>query len=216
MCALMVSVADVGIESPNMRWPGQKQTSPVFLQSVNMDQIQQSILDREGGPSGQGGEYKTFTPSAEPHGILRSESRAGLGRSTSRSSTKKVDFSLGVKDIASGDDSGDVFEDNNRNTPSIQLMRVLEEEEQEQEQERRDEFARTTSRDSSVGRNSGVGGAVNRHRSRSGSTVSHRNRFFGGRSRSSHDLESGEGPSSRVRRTSRDESARDSIEMGRL
>ena len=213
MCALMVSVADVGIESPNMRWPGQKQTSPVFLQSVNVDQIQQSILDREGGPSGQGGEYKTFAPPAEPHGILRSESRAGLGRSTSRSSTKKVDFSLGVKDIASGDDSGDVFEDNNRNAPSIQLMRVLEEE--EQEQERRDEPARTTSRDSSDGRNLGVGGAVNKRRSRSGSTVSHRNRFFGG-SRSSHDLESGEGPSSLVRRTSRDESARDSIEMGRL
>jgi len=212
----MVSVADVGIESPNMRWPGQRQTSPVFLQSVNADQIQQSVLDREGGPSGHGGEYKTFAPPAEPHGILRSESRAGLGRSTSRSSTKKVDFSLGVKDIASGDDSGDVFEDNHRNAPSIQLMRVLEEEEEEREQERRGERASATSRDSSISRNPGVGGALNRRRSGSGSRVSHRNRFFGGRNRNSHDLEGGEGPSSLVRRTSRDGSARDNIEMGRL
>jgi len=212
----MVNVVDVGIESPNMRWPGQKQTSPVFLQSVNADQIQQSVLDREGGPSEHGGEHEAFAPPAEPHGILRSDSRAGLGRSTSRGSTKKVDFSLGVKDIASSDDSGDVFEDNHRNTPSIQLMRVLEEEEEEREHERRDGLARTTSRDSSIGRGSGVGGALNRRRSGSGNRVSHRNRFFGGRSRSSHDLEGGEGPSSLVRRTSRDGSARESIEMGRL
>ncbi|RPB02302.1 hypothetical protein L873DRAFT_1673852 [Choiromyces venosus 120613-1] len=217
MCALMVSVADVGIESPNMRWPGQKHTSPVFLQSVNADQIQQSVLDREGGPSKQDGEYKTFAPPVEPHGILRSESRGGLGRSTSRSSNKKVDFSLGVKDIASGDDSGDVFEDvNQRNIPSIQLMRVLEEEEEHQ-QERRDELARTTSSDSGIDRNPGMGGrAANRQRSGSGSVVTHRNRFFGGRSRSSVDLEGGEGPSSPVRRTSRDGSAGGSVEMGRL
>ncbi|PWW79266.1 hypothetical protein C7212DRAFT_272790 [Tuber magnatum] len=215
MCALMVSVADVGIESPNMRWPGQRQTSPVFLQSVNADQIQQSVLDREGGPGGQSGDYRTFAPPAEPHGILRSESRASLGRSSSRNSGRKVDFSLGVKDMAPGDDSGDVFDDNHRNVPSIQLMRVLEEEE-EQGQERRDELAKTTSRDGSIDRNPGIGGAVGRRRSGSGSVVSRRNRFFGGRSRSSIDLEGGEGPSSPVRLTSRNGSARDSIEMGRL
>ncbi|CAZ85064.1 unnamed protein product [Tuber melanosporum] len=213
MCALMVSAADLGIESPNMRWPGQKQTSPVFLQSVNADQIQQSVLDRDGGPSGKGGEYRTFAPPAEPHGILRSESRAGLGRSASRGSTKKVDFSLGVKDIAPSDDSGDVFEDNRRNIPAIQLMRVLEEEEG---QERRDALSRTTSRDSSIDRNPGMGGAVNRRRSGSGSIASYGNRFFGGRSRNSIDLEGGEGPSSPVRWTSRGGSARDSIEMGRM
>lgn len=49
ICALMVSVAEVGIESPNMRWPGQKSTQPVFLQSVNADQLQQSVLDRGDG-----------------------------------------------------------------------------------------------------------------------------------------------------------------------
>ncbi|CUS08611.1 unnamed protein product [Tuber aestivum] len=217
MCALMVSIADVGIESPNMRWPGQRKTSPVFLQSVNADQIQQSVLDREGGASEQGGDYRTFAPPAEPHGILRSESRGSLGRSGSRSSAKKVDFSLGVKDLASSDDSGDVFYDGRRNVPSIQLVRVLEEEEEEgQGQERRDELARTTSRDSSIDRSPGIGGGVNRRRSGSGSVVSRRNRFFGGRSRNSIDLEGGEGPSSPVRLAPRDGSARDSTEMGRL
>lgn len=196
MCALMVSVAEVGIESPNMRWPGQKSTQPVFLQSVNTDQLQQSVLDRDSGDSKHTGDYKPFVP-AGAAGILRSDSGAGeigrstsLGRSASRGSaygqSKKVDFSLGVKDIASSDDSGDVFEDR-RKMQHVPMIRVLEEREKEEQEEAA--LARTTSRTSSEHGS----GFLRRHRAGSGSIVSHRNRFLGSKRSSvdAPDLETG-------------------------
>lgn len=190
MCALMVSVTEVGIESPNMRWPGQKSTQPVWLQSVNADQMQQSVLDPNTGPN-----YKPFTPTeAGPSGsILRSDSRASemgraasLNRSASRGSAfaqlKKVDFSLGVKDMASSDVSGDVFEDR-RKTQRVPMVRVLEEREREEEEA---SLARSTSRTSAEHRP----GFMRRHRAGSGSVVSHQNRFFGN-SVDAPDLETG-------------------------
>lgn len=162
MCALMVSVAEVGIESPNMRWPGQKSTQPVWLQSVNADQMQQSVLDRGTGPERPDADYNPFIPGASPSGsILRSNSRTSdmgrtgslnrntsLNRSTSRGSaygqSKKVDFSLGVKDMVSSDVSGDVFEDR-RKMQRVPMVRVLEEREREEEEA---VLARSTSRTS--------------------------------------------------------------------
>ncbi|KAH8145086.1 uncharacterized protein LAJ45_10866 [Morchella importuna] len=174
MCALMVAVDDVGIESPNMRWPGQKSSHPVFLQSVNNDQLQQSVLDRGAGPDKQDGD-------------------TSIGRSSSRSGSKKVDFSLGVKDIASSDDSGDVFEDR-RKQQHIPMVKVLEEREREEAAEAAEaeaELARTTSRSSSEYRG-GEGFQRRRAGSAGGSVVSHRNRFFGARKRSV-DVETGAG-----------------------
>lgn len=202
MCALMVSVAELEIESPNMRWPGQKPSAPLILQSLNVDQIYQSVLDRgrdPDNPPSHHGDYKTSIPPATEsggHSILRSESRGGLSRSRSRSGGKKVDFSLGVQDIASSDDSGDVFDDNQRgNAQSIHLMRVLE----EVEEERDDETVKNASRGSSFDR--GTSGVMSRRRSRSASVVSHRGRLFGGRRSSTEadDVERGvatAGPSS--------------------
>jgi len=53
MCALMCNVAELDIESPNMRWPGQKASMPMYLQSVQADQLQQSVLDRDALPNTQ-------------------------------------------------------------------------------------------------------------------------------------------------------------------
>lgn len=201
MCALMVSVAEVGIESPNMRWPGQKSTQPVWLQSVNADQMQQSVLDRGTGPENPDADYKPFIPAgASPSGsILRSNSRTSdmgrtgslnrttsLNRSTSRGSayglSKKVDFSLGVKDMASSDVSGDVFEDR-RKMQRVPMVRVLEEREKEEEEAA---LARSTSKTSAEH----GPGFMRRHRAGSGSVMSHRNRFFGD-SVDAPDLETG-------------------------
>lgn len=200
MCALMVSVAEVGIESPNMRWPGQKSTQPVWLQSVNADQMQQSVLDRGTGPERPDADYKPFIPGASPSGsILRSNSRTSdmvgtgslnrntsLNRSTSRGSaygqSKKVDFSLGVKDMVSSDVSGDVFEDR-RKMQRAPMVRVLEEREREEEEA---VLARSTSR-ASAEHGSGF---MRRHRAGSGSIMSHRNRFLGN-SVDAPDLETG-------------------------
>jgi len=94
---------------------------------------------------------------------------------------KKVDFSLGVSDLAASDDSGDVFGDVPRRglVPSASLRRVLEEEEKE--------IARSASR-RSASRTTGVF-QRRRNSAAGGSVVSHRNRFFG---RRSHDEEMGE------------------------
>ncbi|KAI5808151.1 Mechanosensitive ion channel-domain-containing protein [Peziza echinospora] len=39
MCALMVNLSAVGIESPNMRWPGQRATAPMFLTTLAPPQL---------------------------------------------------------------------------------------------------------------------------------------------------------------------------------
>ena len=49
MCALMENVNAVGIEGPNMRWPGQRPGAPVYLHAVQADQVGLSFVDREGG-----------------------------------------------------------------------------------------------------------------------------------------------------------------------
>lgn len=95
-----------------------------------------------------------------------------------------MDFSLGVKDLASSDDSGDVFDDR-RKIQHIPMIRVLE----EREKEEKAELARTTSRTSSEH----SPGFTRRHRAGSGSVVGHRNRFFGSKRPSvdALDLETG-------------------------
>lgn len=47
MCALMENVNAVGIESPNMRWPGQRPGAPVYLHAVQADQVGLSVVDRK-------------------------------------------------------------------------------------------------------------------------------------------------------------------------
>lgn len=59
MCALMENVNAVGIESPNMRWPGQRPGAPVYLHAVQADQVGLSVVDRksdEGLNTGSTGE----------------------------------------------------------------------------------------------------------------------------------------------------------------
>ncbi|KAF8467744.1 Mechanosensitive ion channel-domain-containing protein [Kalaharituber pfeilii] len=51
MCALMENVNLVGIESPNMRWPGQKPNAPVYLQAIQTEQLAQSVVDRDLDPN---------------------------------------------------------------------------------------------------------------------------------------------------------------------
>lgn len=56
MCALMENVNAVGIESPNMRWPGQRPGAPVYLHAVQADQVGLSVVDRrDGGDPNAGG-----------------------------------------------------------------------------------------------------------------------------------------------------------------
>ncbi|KAI5796551.1 Mechanosensitive ion channel-domain-containing protein [Geopyxis carbonaria] len=194
MCALMCNVAELGIESPNMRWPGQKASAPVFLSGITADQLRQSVLDRDAPPGTHHSDYQPHIPEGSAEAAGFSPDGSNPGRSNSRTSlrSKKVDFSLGIRDMVSSDDSGDVFAEEPRRgmVPSSHLRRVIEEEEKE------------LSRSTSIASRSSTHSHSFMHRRRSnagGSIVSHKNRFFGSRTHPDDEVL----PTSEPRRPSR-------------
>lgn len=176
MCALMCNVAELGIESPNMRWPGQKASAPVFLSGVTADQLRQTVLDRDAPSSTHHSDCPSHIPGESAKAAGFSPDDSNIARSSSKTSlvSKKVDFSLGIRDIVSSDETGDVFADEPRRglVPSSHLQRVIEEEEKQ--------LSRTTS---IASRSSGHSqNFMHRRRSNAGgSIISHKNRFFGSR-----------------------------------
>lgn len=132
ICAMMVAMQEVGIEGPRMRYPGMKESFPVYLQQVphmatpgaghgghpdNPHGWQPDSENRDPpfveplSPSKHGGLHPT-------HSILRNGSVRPRNRQESLSQMgRRVDFSLGMSDMASMNMSGDVFEDNRPKIP---------------------------------------------------------------------------------------------------
>ena len=196
---MMVSMQEIGIEGPRMRIPGQKEELPLYLQHAANGII--GNTDSSPGPhSGSLGREAAFVPNAADIPALRnlssslrhttSTSRTSRARGESVSAmSKRVDFSLGMKDVGPGDMMGDVFDNRGeqrfpnftRTSPSrsqVPQDRIAEEEEED-------------SNNATVGRSTSRAGA---NRSRFGlrrqSTESqtrlrrapsgtHSNRFFG-------------------------------------
>lgn len=126
ICALMVSMQELGIEGPRMRYAGQKQSFPVYLQNVPHTQMagmgQNGNPDHPEGFQSEQRDGPIDPPFVEPRSmddqpgngmnnhpsILRNparprgESLAAMGR--------RVDFSLGMQGATSGDMSGDVYQ----------------------------------------------------------------------------------------------------------
>lgn len=123
ICALMISMQEVGIEGPLMRLPGQREDAPYYVKYTNPVQpLQPGVLDND-GPGPRSGSLAQDTTSASDAGdqfghkrsILRqpSSSSRGAGRPRGESISamaKRVDFSLGMKDVSSGDLMGDLYE----------------------------------------------------------------------------------------------------------
>ncbi|KAK4988064.1 hypothetical protein LTR50_004180 [Elasticomyces elasticus] len=138
ICAMMVTMQELGIEGPRMRYPGQKESFPVYLQ--NMPPIGTTATgqgDHAENPTGwqEGGEQRDppFVPQQEPDETPPSATAATASQPVFRTTSalkhsgstrprgeslsamhRRVDFSLGMRDIASGDVSGDVYEDRSR------------------------------------------------------------------------------------------------------
>ncbi|KAK5105806.1 hypothetical protein LTR62_002129 [Meristemomyces frigidus] len=169
ICALMVSMQELGIEGPNMRFAGQKQSFPVYLQ--NVPHVAVPGMGHSGHPDQPGGYgpeeehdgprdepfvaplpgQEDRTGSQIPHSRLRTGSilRHAGGRPRGESLSqmnKRVDFSLGANSSVSGDFAGDVYEDRDR--PRIPAA-ILEASEQRDRAERRSsrENGRSTSRE---------------------------------------------------------------------
>lgn len=125
ICALMCAIHDLGIEGPNMRWPGQKPNAPVYLSGLNPG-MTPGPMDGNAAP-GTGAHFNSPFP-PEAVGSPYTMQRVG-----SLHSTRDMDFSLGMKDMESMDDGGDVFSDHGprRGVLPSTLRRVAEEREED-------------------------------------------------------------------------------------
>ena len=197
ICAMMVSMQEIGIEGPRRRIPGANEDTPFFYH-----QTQGRVA---GNLSDSGSENKSgslvrdtaFVPNVVENSsidgnrsILRNSSRTLRPRGESISlMSKRVDFSLGMKDISSADIMGDL--DSNRNhtrVPEIKTdsssrsretrARIIE------EANRREDEATIRRAESGIGNSRspfGLGRRIStdsQSKVRKGNSLIHRNRFF--------------------------------------
>ena len=207
ICAMMISMQDIGIEGPRRRIPGSKEDNPFYYQAagnriaeINKDDVGHSIDNdaKVGGPGPQSVSLASDPPFvshpndsvSRNRSILRSGSSALKTRARGESMSamsKRVDFSLGVKDISSADIMGNL---DDHQVPNFRVgsalrsrdarARIAEDDDEEREAEAdRDNgsFKRAESRASSSHfgmRRTGTGESTTK---RSSSFI-HRNRFF--------------------------------------
>jgi small-conductance mechanosensitive channel len=117
ICALMMTMQDLGIEGPRMRYPGQKESAPVYLQNVGG----LTGLPSTGQPSGNDGPKDPPFVEPEPTPLAPVISRTSGSTITRRprgeslaQMSRRVDFSLGMSDVSSSDITGDVYSDRQR------------------------------------------------------------------------------------------------------
>jgi small-conductance mechanosensitive channel len=194
ICAMMVTMHELGIEGPRQRLAGQSEEFPVFLHNAYPN-AQPSTNDHfSPGPGPRSGSLARDPPFVAPEtgpststqplrsqpSMLRNRGSSSLrqrGESVSAMG-KRVDFSLGMSAISSGADFGDVYEDRQpklppqitTTSPSPGPGRVsLSSQQRNRESEDGASLARSGSRESAMGK----------VLSNSSSQKTHRNRFFG-------------------------------------
>lgn len=205
ICAMMVSMQEIGIEGPRRRIPGANEDTPFYYHQTE-GRMPETSSDSEMRPkSGPGARYGSlarepvFVANAAENpdmdtsrSILRNGSRTLRPRSESISAmSKRVDFSLGMKDVSSADIMGDL--DSNRSqtrVPNIQTgsssrsqetrARIIEED----EADRREDEATIRRAESRTGNSRSPFGLGRRtstdsqSKMRRGNSLIHRNRFF--------------------------------------
>lgn len=199
---MMISMQEVGIEGPLKRLPGQKEDAPYYVQYTNKNiPLQPSTTDTSDSGPQSGRIVRDLISSTEQgespqlghkRSILRQTTATrGPGRARGESISamaKRVDFSLGMKDVSSGGLMGDLYDDVSpsrvpqarRDSASRSRDARNRIPEEDEEQLRTEQDAHSTSR--SVERSTRYG--LHRSSTESGSRVKrslssiHRNRFF--------------------------------------
>lgn len=200
ICALMVSMQELGIEGPRMRYPGMREHFPVYTQSMPYNP---QMAGRGGNPDHPEG----LPPSEDKSSFLSSE-QAGDMRSPSSTRTRqrgeslaqmgrRVDFSLGMSSVSSGDLMGDVHDDRENEAARTRIpINVTAPSRQSTSRRAHDQSSsvgRSTSRANTFGPGNlrqrltePVSGSLPRH-----SNSIHRNRFFGRKSQDTERMETG-------------------------
>ena len=202
ICAMMVSMQEIGIDGPRKRIPGANEDAPFFYRQSQGKVAEfpndTSSEHKPAGPrSGSLARDTAFVPDAiESPGIdgnrsiLRNGSRTSRVRGESISAmSKRVDFSLGMKDVSSADIMGDLDDNRSRTrVPGIRTDSISRSRETQarinKEADRQDDEAtlwraesRTSKDRSPFGLGRGVS-ADSQSKPRRGSSLIHRNRFF--------------------------------------
>ncbi|KAK4545686.1 hypothetical protein LTR36_002640 [Oleoguttula mirabilis] len=218
ICAMMVSMQELGIEGPYMRFAGQKQSFPVYLQ--NVPHVQVPGMGHSGQPDNPTGidpnapqeddhqdppfvapvsGHEDSTGSQAPWSRLRSGSilKGSRARGESLSAmNRRVDFSLGASATASGDLAGDVYEDRARFRVPIEVQEASHSRErarashEESRLRRSHDSGRSSSREAHFMPGNLARRSTTDSAWRSGNSV-HRNRFFGRNRPNTGDAETG-------------------------
>ncbi|KAJ9615596.1 hypothetical protein H2200_001671 [Cladophialophora chaetospira] len=210
ICAMMVSMQELGIEGPRHNQAGWKPDVPYYMQ---LPPGAPPLIGRNGVNDTHGGPPATILgdpiqqtpavgapPMQYPSALRRRPSTGQLGRARGESISamaKRVDFSLGMRDVSSGEQLSDVYEDRDRSQyrEVIQESNRIEEERRVSESQDREGRGRSSSREghamSGILRRSttqSFAGANNHramlreggpHRGSVSSNETHRNRFLG-------------------------------------
>lgn len=212
ICAMMIAIQESGIEGPRMRYPGQRESFPLYMQHLPFDPAMRGRGGNPDFPNGKDPEpmpdprspdntfpaYDGGSPSPPPHSRHRGPSVSAMPqqhRERNQSIAqqgRKYDLSLGMSEISSGDMTGDVFDDVHHPRLPIRLQSPSRPGHGRSSQERHShdrqshDIARTTSRAGTFG--PGMLNRASTEGPKAGSV--HRNRFFSRASvRPSHDVE---------------------------
>lgn len=219
ICALMVAMHELDIEGPRMRLPGQSDAAPFYYQSAHSGPAPSHHPSQYPGPGPDPDHFGPSPTNTRTEDFPRQPSilrTSALGRRRGESSvsmSKRVDFSLGVnKQAISANHMGDVFDDlpariripsaSRSSDPANESRSASHGSDAGRPGMRRvttgpagaGGLARSSSRASAAAAAAAAGGEV---RNRLGSLHSHRNRFFGSRTRDdgfarfSEDMEAG-------------------------
>lgn len=224
ICAMMVSMQEIGIEGPRRRIPGTNEDTPFYYHQTGgrvPEVSNDSNNEHKFGPGPRSGSLArdpAFVPNAADspnidrnRSILRNGSRMSRSRGESISAmSKRVDFSLGMKDVSSADIMGDL-DDSRSQTRVLDIRtdsnsrsretraRIVEED----EANRREDEATIRRAESRTGNSRSPFGLGRRtstdsqSKMRRGNSLTHRNRFF-----------------SRGKRTDEGDEERDLMEQG--
>lgn len=194
ICALTVSIQECGIEGPRMRYPGQKESFPVYLQ--NLQNPATPGVGRNGTPDNPGGNLNdqpvdepfvgpamdgnneipgTGSAPARKPSIMRQPGQPGRFRGESIAAMgRRVDFSLGMGSMGLNDPSGDVLDDREteaRNKATVIRVTSPSRHSHDRASENGSRVSHESGRSTSIQRVGTNSSAQTRERT-------HRNRFF--------------------------------------